>query len=168
MDEIYNGGSPQGNRNQSWTSRKMDYIDAANGLLSGGQFKVAVCILQHANQRTEQAFPSQETIALRTRLSVPTVKRHVGALRRKGWVKVHVIWKDGKPHNVSPSAGTTFRQGSTISPSSGSRKSRPPLISFCLMLLPFEGVPSLKVLCVSKLIPTKVSKLIPINRRQNE
>jgi hypothetical protein len=100
MNEIYSGEPSQGNRNQKWTSRKMDYIDAANGLLSGGQFKVAVCILQHANQRTEQAFPSQETIALRTRLSVPTVKRHVGVLRRKGWVKIHVVWKDGKPHNV--------------------------------------------------------------------
>jgi DNA-binding MarR family transcriptional regulator len=100
MDQQIYDESPQGKPNQSWTSRKMDYIDAANHRLAGGPFKVAVCILQHANQRTEQAWPSQETIAAKTKLSVPTVKRHVRTLRRMGWVETHVVWKDGKTHNV--------------------------------------------------------------------
>ena len=78
----------------------MDYINAANCSLAGGPFKVAVCILNHANRDTERAWPSQETIARKTGFSVPTVKRHVATLRRKGWIKIDVVWKEGKSHNV--------------------------------------------------------------------
>jgi len=45
VDEQIHNEPPQGKRNQSWTSRKMDYIDAANLSLAGAPFKVAVCII---------------------------------------------------------------------------------------------------------------------------
>jgi predicted transcriptional regulator len=100
VDEQIHVESRPINRNQSWTSRKMDYINAANCCLAGGPFKVAVCILNHVNQHTELAWPSQETIAAKTGFSVPTVKRHVATLRRKEWIKTRVVWKEGKSHNV--------------------------------------------------------------------
>jgi hypothetical protein len=86
--------------NRTWTSRKMDYIDAANLRLPGAPFKVAVCILNHANQRTEKAWPSQETIALRTGLNVRTVERAVGEIVKIGWIGRHTVWTNGKKRNI--------------------------------------------------------------------
>jgi len=79
----------------------MDYIDAANFVLAGAAFKVAVCILQHANEQTEKAWPSYKTIASRTHLSVPTVKREVTKLVRTGWIEKRTIrGGDGRLHNI--------------------------------------------------------------------
>src|SRR5215471_10718152 len=84
MDQQIHNEPPQGKRNRSWTSRKMDYINEANRCLPGAPFKVAVCILNHANQRTEQAWPTQQTIATKTGLKLPTVKKAVARAVRYG------------------------------------------------------------------------------------
>jgi hypothetical protein len=87
--------------NQKWTSRKMDYINAANCCLPGAAFKVAICILNHANQRSEQAWPSQETIALETALSERTVMRAIKQLVHTGWIERRTTrGTDGLAHNV--------------------------------------------------------------------
>jgi hypothetical protein len=101
MDEQIHNEPPQGKRNQSWTSRKMDYIDAANLSLAGAPFKVAVCIIQHANRRTEQAWPTQQTIATKTGLKLPTVKKAVAKAVRDGWIERRTVWKEGKTYNVT-------------------------------------------------------------------
>src|SRR5262249_1691315 len=100
MDEKISDDSRQGKRNQSWTSRKMDYIDAANLRLAGAPFKVAVCILQHANEGTEKAWPSQESIAFRTGLNIKTVERAIGKLVEIDWIGRYTVWGNGKKHNV--------------------------------------------------------------------
>jgi hypothetical protein len=87
--------------NQKWGSRKLDFINAANYRLPGATFKVACCILKYINQRTEKAWPSQETIALETKLSVRTVKRAVRELVRTGWYDRRIVrGRDGKTHNI--------------------------------------------------------------------
>jgi len=79
----------------------MDYIDAANFVLAGASFKVVVCVLQHANEGTERAWPSYKTIASRTHLSVPTVKREVTKLVRSGWIEKRTVrGPDGRLHNI--------------------------------------------------------------------
>src|SRR5215468_7388188 len=100
MDQQIHNEPPQGKRNRSWTSRKMDYINEANRCLPGAPFKVAICILNHANQRTEQAWPTQQTIATKTGLKLPTVKKAVAKAVRDGWIERHTVWKEGKTYNV--------------------------------------------------------------------
>ena len=78
----------------------MDYINEANRCLPGAPFKVAVCILNHANQRTEQAWPTQQTIATKTGLKLPTVKKAVARAVRDGWIERRTVWKEGKTYNV--------------------------------------------------------------------
>ena len=79
----------------------MDYINAANCCLPGAAFKVAICILNHANQRSEQAWPSQETIAVETALSERTVKRAIKQLVHTGWIERRTTrGTDGFAHNV--------------------------------------------------------------------
>src|SRR5262249_11671955 len=98
MDEKINDDS--GKRNQSWTSRKMDWIDAANASLTGPSFKVAVCIMQHVNEDSGQAWPTRKAIAARTGLKIDTIKRAIGDVVRKGWFDRRIIMKDGKRYNI--------------------------------------------------------------------
>ena len=78
----------------------MDYINAANRSLPGASFKVAVCILNHANRRSEEAWPTQQTIAAKTGLKLPTVKKAVARAVRDGWIDRRTVWKEGKRYNV--------------------------------------------------------------------
>lgn len=72
-----------------------------NCRLAGAPFKVAVCILQHANEGTERAWPSYKTIAARTKLAVPTVKLAVKEIVRTGWIEKRTVrGPDGKLHNI--------------------------------------------------------------------
>jgi hypothetical protein len=75
--------------NQSFTSRKMDWLDAAqyDRRVIPSYFKIAFVIAQHINGETGKGFPSQETIADLTGLSVETVKRAIKRLVAIGYLK---------------------------------------------------------------------------------
>jgi hypothetical protein len=56
--------------------------------LKPSDFRIAFTIAQHANEKTGKAFPSQETIADLTGISLETVKRSVKLLHQTGWLKI--------------------------------------------------------------------------------
>jgi DNA-binding MarR family transcriptional regulator len=72
------------NELKSFTSLKLDWIDALMVAVSGPEFRVAVCLLQHANADTMRIFPSQQRIATLLGLDASTVKRRIAALVRDG------------------------------------------------------------------------------------
>ena len=90
MAEIYKIPPPQGNAsNQSWTSRKMDWLTCAAYArdLIPADFKVAFVVMQHVNEKTLECFPSEQTIADKCGLSERHVRRSLKRLCDKGWLK---------------------------------------------------------------------------------
>ena len=90
MAEIYKIPPPQGNAsNQTWTSRKMDWLTCAVYArdLIPADFKVAFVVMQHVNEKTHECFPSEQTIADKCGLSVRHVQRSLKRLSDKGWLK---------------------------------------------------------------------------------
>jgi primosomal protein N' len=83
-------GSALSQSNQSFTSRKMDWMTAAayDRRLKPSDFRIAFVIAQHINKKTGKAFPSREEIADKANTSVPTVKRTIKLLQETGWITV--------------------------------------------------------------------------------
>jgi DNA-binding transcriptional regulator YhcF (GntR family) len=87
----------------SFTSQKLDLIDAVNAdaRISGKAFKVLVCVAQHVSQKSGHAFPSIETISVKTRLPIRTVERALATLRTTGWVRSRRVFdhRTRRTHN---------------------------------------------------------------------
>lgn len=73
---------------KSFTSWKLDWINALMIGVDHREFRTAVCLLQHANRETKLIMPSQQRIALLLGCSPTAVKRAIGKLVRDGWLKV--------------------------------------------------------------------------------
>jgi hypothetical protein len=92
-DERDNTGKHDDNSNQSnqsFTSRKMDWMTAAayDRRLKPSDFRVAFVIAQHINKDTGKAFPSQAEIADRANTSVDTVQRTIKLLEDIRWLTI--------------------------------------------------------------------------------
>jgi Helix-turn-helix domain len=76
---------------KTFTSHKMDLINAlvADHTILPSDKLVAICIVQCIGDKTGHGYPSDETIADKTALSVETVKRARKNLRAAGWL----TWK---------------------------------------------------------------------------
>jgi hypothetical protein len=70
-------------------SRKMDWLACAAYArdLIPADFKVAFVVMQHANEKTHECFPSEQTIADKCGLSERHVRRSLKRLCDKGWLK---------------------------------------------------------------------------------
>jgi hypothetical protein len=76
---------------KTFTSQKCDWINAvlADHSLSHGAKVVAVCIVQHVNEKDGYASPSEPTIADKTGTPERSVERFRSELRAAGWI----TWK---------------------------------------------------------------------------
>jgi len=72
---------------KSFTSWKLDWINALMIGVEHREFRVAVCLLQHANRETKLIMPSQRRIALLLGCSVRAVERAIGKLVADGWLR---------------------------------------------------------------------------------
>jgi DNA-binding transcriptional regulator YhcF (GntR family) len=86
MEELHDE-SPRGKRNQTFTGDKLDWMSAVSHR-KPSYFVIAFWIAQHISGRWREGFPSQQTLAELTGLSVPTVKRAVKWLEVNGWLNV--------------------------------------------------------------------------------
>jgi AraC-like DNA-binding protein len=75
---------------RSFTSWKLDLIDLllADPRHSPTEKNVAICILQHVNQKNLRAWPSIETISDKTCIGWRHVARAIKALQQTGWLRV--------------------------------------------------------------------------------
>ena len=72
--------------------------------LSPGAFAVYAYLLRCENRRTHQCWPSYKTIGAATRMSVNTVRKHIGTLADKGLISTEdtsVFTRDGLKRNGS-------------------------------------------------------------------
>jgi hypothetical protein len=88
---------------RTFTSEKMDKINALNAdaRISGNAYKVATCIINHVNEKAGYAFPSVETIGIKTRLPRRVVERSLTLLRKTGWLRSRKVYdhKTRTQHN---------------------------------------------------------------------
>jgi DNA-binding transcriptional regulator YhcF (GntR family) len=88
---------------RTFTSEKMDLINAINAdaRISGNAYKVAICIINHVNEKAGYAFPSVETVGIKTRLSRSAVERALKLLRKTGWLRSRKVYdhKTRTQHN---------------------------------------------------------------------
>ena len=79
---------------RTFTSEKMDLINAINAdaRISGNAYKVAICIINHVNEKAGYAFPSVETVGIKTRLSRSAVERALKLLRKTGWLRSRKVY----------------------------------------------------------------------------
>jgi hypothetical protein len=84
----------EGQVTRSFTSDKLDRINAMNAdaRINGNAFKVATCIIQHINEKMGYAFPSVETIGIKTRLPQRVVERALTLLRKIGWLRSRLVF----------------------------------------------------------------------------
>ena len=78
-------------RLKRFSSRKFEMIrtiTADRRIKPDSYARVAVAILQHVNQYTYEAFPSQKTIAAEAAVSVSTVKKAISHLAELGYFAV--------------------------------------------------------------------------------
>jgi hypothetical protein len=122
----------------TWTSRKMDWLTAlaADIRLKPVDKLIGFVILQHVNRSTLKAWPSQETIHMKSGgVSVPQVKRSIKRLCETGWLERQRRLgkgKDGWAANVYVAHFENLRATNSFT---------------CLALPTYsEGVPSMKVL----------------------
>lgn len=73
---------------KSFTSWKMDWINALMIGVGPREFRVAVCLLQHANSRTKLIMPAQARVAKLLGSSTKAVERAVKELITGGWIEV--------------------------------------------------------------------------------
>jgi DNA-binding MarR family transcriptional regulator len=73
---------------KSFTSKKMDIINCMmiDPRISPSQFKVAVCLIQHASANSGAIFPSQERLSVLLNMSLSVVKRNITDLVKSGWL----------------------------------------------------------------------------------
>jgi hypothetical protein len=84
---------------RSWTSRKLDWLRAINfdGRVSPLMFKIAFCIIQHANEKTARTLLlSDETIADEIGTSHRNIYRPRTTLREIGWLN----WRRTRNANI--------------------------------------------------------------------
>ena len=70
--------------------------------LPAGAVAVYICLLRHANRKTNQCHPSEATIAKKLHLSRNTVAKHVRLLEERGFIVTEyttVITKQGVKRN---------------------------------------------------------------------
>jgi hypothetical protein len=88
---------------RTFTSEKMDLINAINAdaRISGNAYKVAICIINHVNEKAGYAFPSVETVGIKTRLSRSAVERALKLLRKTSWLRSRKVYdhKTRTQHN---------------------------------------------------------------------
>jgi predicted transcriptional regulator len=72
---------------KSFTSWKLAWADALMIGVEPRDFRVAFCLLQHANASTRDIYPSQARIAFLLRCSESTVERAVAKLVKNGWLE---------------------------------------------------------------------------------
>ena len=72
--------------------------------LPAGAVAVYICLLRHANRKTNRCHPSEATIAKKLHLSRNTVAKHVRLLEERGLVRTEhtsIITRDGRKQNGS-------------------------------------------------------------------
>ena len=72
--------------------------------LPAGAVAVYICLLRHANRKTNQCHPSEATIAKKLHLSRNTVAKHVRLLEERGFIVTEytsIIMRDGRKQNGS-------------------------------------------------------------------
>ena len=63
-----------------------------------------ICLLRHANRKTNRCHPSEATIAKKLHLSRNTVAKHVRLLEERGFIVTEytsIIMRDGRKQNGS-------------------------------------------------------------------
>ena len=90
MSVLVHDSAPR-NHNQSFTSRKMDWLDAVSydRRLLPIEKVVAWRVMQCANAKTGKAWPSQEWIAERVNTVERVVRRSLKKLSETGWLKIY-------------------------------------------------------------------------------
>lgn len=73
---------------RSFTSWKMDWINALMIGVDHREFRVSVCMLQHANRKTKLIKPAQHRIAILLGCSVSAVERAISVLVKSGWLEI--------------------------------------------------------------------------------
>ena len=106
---LVNGGQPKLDRIRpkahlevdllsSFASEKLDWIDTliADPTLDARAKLVGICIMQHVNQNSREAFLSDETLSDKTSISIRSVHRARTALRNASWL----AWRRTRTANV--------------------------------------------------------------------
>ncbi|MCG2665319.1 helix-turn-helix domain-containing protein [Bradyrhizobium sp. GCM10023182] len=91
-------------KKRTFTGDNIELLKALNAdsRVTGPAFKVVFCIINHVNEKTGTAWPSVQTISIKTRLPVRVVERALRLLREIGWLASERIFdrRSRKTHNI--------------------------------------------------------------------
>lgn len=89
---------------RTFTGDNIELLKALNAdsRVTGNAFKVACCIINHVNEKTGTAWPSVQTISIKTSLPPRVVERALKLLREIGWLASERVFdrRSRKTHNI--------------------------------------------------------------------
>jgi DNA-binding transcriptional ArsR family regulator len=75
-------------RSQGWFWIDNDFIDTWGGLLGATAIAIYTSLARHANNKTQESFPSEELIAKEIGVSDRTIRNHINKLEYLGIVRI--------------------------------------------------------------------------------